>query len=260
MKRPPALSVLVIALAGLSMNCKDDSASPRFTAEESFSLGSDVTTQTAFRLEGINGEIEVTGSDTATQVTATGFRRITADTQQEADDALPDLQVEMTSTTEEVLLKTLQPKNSAGKNYEVEYVIVLPQNLAITLLNANGSITVDGANAGLIISIANGSITTRNILDDATLAVANGRIDAQVTLLSGSVVRAGTSNGNLRLEVPTQTSAEVTAAVGNGEITTTGLVFTDLITGGSSLSGRLGSGDGTIDLSTGNGSIDLIGK
>jgi len=120
MKSPPrSLWILAVALAGLSLSCKDDATSPRFTAEEAFSRSSDVTTQITFSLEAINGAIEITGSDSATQVTATGFRRVTADTQQEADDALPDLEVEMTSSSETILLKTIQPKNSAGKNYEV---------------------------------------------------------------------------------------------------------------------------------------------
>ena len=259
MKRRFILLVVAISLVGSFLGCDDDTTSPRFIAEEPFSYGSDVTTQTAFRLEGINGEVDVIGSDTATRVTATGVRRVTADTQQEADDRLPDIEIEMTSTSDEILIKTDHPVNVSGRNYIVDYSIVVPRDLAISLSSANGPISVDDAIGGLVIGIANGSITVQNVQGDASLTVANGTIVADVTLLSGSRVSAGTGNGDVRLEIPTQTSADVTAMAGNGKITVSGLVLTDLDPGSSRLSGRLGSGDGTIELSTGNGDIDLIG-
>jgi DUF4097 and DUF4098 domain-containing protein YvlB len=165
----------------------------------------------------------------------------------------------MTSTQEEILLKTDHPKSGPGWNYVVDYTIEVPRDVAVTVLNGNGSVDLNNAAGGVVVTVGNGRIEARNVLGDMKLTAGNGNIYGQVTLLAGSMVRADAGNGNIEIRVPKTTSATVQAAVGNGLITVSGLVLLDRIQDSAGLSGRLGTGDGTIRLQTGNGNIALVG-
>lgn len=249
----------LLILMCLLLGCEGDLVSPRFTAEEPFTLDSGVTTQTSFRLEGINGDITITGSASAPTVTATGFRRVMAASQEEADDRLPDIQVTLTASPGEILLKTDHPKGGPSLTYTVDYSVVVPQNLAVTVLIGNGSVDLDGATGGVAITTGNGTIRTLNVIGNMALVAGNGGISGRATLRSGSTVRMEAGNGNVQLLIPASTSAIVEAATGTGVITVAGLSLSEKTQSQNTLSGRLGDGAGNIVLHTGNGNIALVG-
>jgi len=249
----------LLVLTCLLLGCEVNPASPRFTALDPFTFESGVTTQVSFRLEDLNGDVTVTGSASASTVTATGFRRVTAASQEEADDRLPDIRVAMTATSDEILLEADHPGSGPGWTYAVDVSIVVPQGMAVTILNGNGSVDLDGAAGGVVITTGNGTVTTRNVLGDMRLTVGNGGISSQATLLAGSAVRVDAGNGNIQLRIPRSTSALVDAAVGNGLITVSGLPLSQKIQDETTLSGRLGTGNGSIVLRSGNGNIALVG-
>lgn len=247
-----------LAFTCLALGCENDIA-PHFTAEEPLNLESEVTTQTSFRLENINGEITVTGSDTASGIIVTGSRRAVAVTQEEADDRISDILVTLTANPDEVLLKTDHPEGGPRVTYAVDVSVVMPRGMAVTILNGNGPVDLDGATGGVVITTGNGAVTARDVLGDMRLTTGNGGISARATLLSGSTVRADAGNGSIELRVPQSTSALVDAAVGNGLIIVSGLALSEKVQGQSSLTGRLGTGDGSIVLRSGNGNITLLG-
>lgn len=192
----------LLVLTCLLLGCEVNPASPRFTALDPFTLESGVTTQVSFRLEDLNGDVTVTGNASASTVTAAGFRRVSATSQEEADDRLPDVQVAMTATPDEIQLKIDHPGSGPGWTYAVDVSIVVPQGMAVTILNGNGSVDLDGAAGGVVVTAGNGTVTTRNVLGDMRLTVGNGGISSQVTLLAGSAVRIDAGNGNIALVGP----------------------------------------------------------
>jgi DUF4097 and DUF4098 domain-containing protein YvlB len=247
-----------LLLVCLVIGCENDVA-PRFTAEEPLDLESEVTTQTSFRLENINGAISITGSATASGIAVTGKRRTVADTQEEADDRISDILVTLTATPDEVLLKTDHPEGGPRVTYAVDVSVVMPLGMAVSILNGNGPVDLDGATGGVVVTTGNGAVTARDVLGDMRLTTGNGGISGRVTLLSGSTVRADAGNGNIELRIPQSTSALVDAAVGNGMIVVSGLALSEKVQGQSTLTGRLGDGDGSIVLRSGNGNITLAG-
>ncbi len=68
-----------------------------------------------------------------------------------------------------------------------------------------------------------------------------------------------TTNGNINCDVPAGTSTMVTATVGNGTISMVDLAMEDQVVSVNQVTGRLGSGDGQLTLSTVNGSVVLTG-
>ena len=80
-----------------------------------------------------------------------------------------------------------------------------------------------------------------------------------MTLLPDGLVNLGVVNGNIRLDVPTSVSAMIEADVANGSVSVVGLTLLDSTTSTRSVQGRLGAGEGLIDLATVNGTITVQG-
>jgi len=138
----------------------------KYKARESFSYNVDLTNQTSFRLEGINGSVKVKSASGISQVTVSGEKIASADSYQDAADHLKYVNVEIDEFTDELLVKTSQPKFSDGRSYSVNYTISVPAQLNIAVDNVNGSIALDipqNTSADFSASLVNGSISLQNL-------------------------------------------------------------------------------------------------
>ncbi|MDH5534033.1 MAG: DUF4097 domain-containing protein [Betaproteobacteria bacterium] len=225
--------ILVSSLLGLLLasGCgggDGGSVDTRPWAEEPFSFevpaGTDLA---ALELTGFNGSIAVSGAPGVDPISVTGLRRVQADTIEDANLHLADLKVEVsTPSGTKVLVKTVQPSVSAGRNYVVDYTISLPQDF------------------------------------DCTIRSLNGEITASLTLPPSGTVDIRVTNGNIDLRIPQSTSAAFTASVAIGSITLTNLTLVD--DPGSTPNARIGtlnppSAGGTISLHVVNGTITVHG-
>jgi DUF4097 and DUF4098 domain-containing protein YvlB len=258
--------ILVSSLLGLTLASAcggSDSGgfvNTRPSAEEPFSFNVARETQTALRLEGISGTVEVTGTPGATSISVAGVRRVEADTLEDATAHLAELDVVVDSSETEVVVRTVQPKLSAGRNYIVNYTISLPQDFAVNVVNVNGDVTVRSVDGDVVVSCVNGQIHADAIAGNAILALVNGQITASVTLPLGGQIDMGLVNGNIDLQIPQTTSAQFAARVGIGSITLTNLSLSNETVTPGSRTGTLGGGDGTISLDVGIGTIAVRGS
>ena len=85
-------------------------------------------------------------------------------------------------------------------------------------------------------------------------------IESSFLLPNGGEVGHAVGNGSIFLSVQAQVSAWFGAEVGNGTITVTGLDFRQLTSAPRQLQGILGAGEGIIDLTVGNGQIQVQGR
>ena len=90
--------------------------------------------------------------------------------------------------------------------------------------------------------------------------VLSQRRDLVVSLGLDLRIQITAGNGQIVLTIPQNTSAEFSAAVGNGTITLMQLSLSDQTATSTSLVGTLGGGNGSIQLITGNGTITVIGS
>ena len=243
--------ILVSSLLGLLLasGCgggDGGSVDTRPWAEEPFSFevpaGTDLA---ALELTGFNGSIAVSGAPGVDPISVTGLRRVQADTIEDANLHLADLKVEVsTPSGTKVLVKTVQPSVSAGRNYVVDYTISLPQDFDCTIRSLNGKILASA------------------IHGNASLELLNGEITASLTLPPSGTVDIRVTNGNIDLRIPQSTSAAFTASVAIGSITLTNLTLVD--DPGSTPNARIGtlnppSAGGTISLHVVNGTITVHG-
>ncbi|UCG52933.1 MAG: DUF4097 family beta strand repeat protein [Candidatus Latescibacterota bacterium] len=255
--------IVLLTLIGvvLSTACEEDitGRNKRFAAEEPFDFEVERNTRTYLSLEAINGAIEITGASGGTSISVSGIRRVESDSFEDANAHLPLLEVGIDSTSAGVVVRTVQPAVSAGRDYIVNYTISLPEDFAVMVAGANGDVTTRSLKNGVTVQFANSKILGLGIEGNTVMAVANGQIDATVTLGFGESIALGVANGEISLKIPEDTSAEFSATAANGDITLKNLTLSNRVQTPTSVTGTLGNGDGTITLDVGNGNIGVDG-
>ncbi len=254
--------LLGVAAAGCTdiVSSIDDVDNTNFEAFATFSFTLDVTTQTQFRLEGINGNMTVTGDPDATTVEVSGERRVGSNSTADAEAHLPNLRVEVDERSSEFVVRTVQPNNTRGRSYQVTYEVTAPASMVQSIANVNGNIVASGVSSDVAVGNVNGNVTTIGLFGDLSVGLVNGNVVADVTLPPSGDVALATVNGNVSLTVPQNVSAEFEATWVNGGATISNLTLQNQQITETSIRGVFGGGDGTINVGLTNGSITVTGR
>lgn len=262
--KPACLAAILLAATLSSTACDPGSTGVNtFMAEEPFSYTMDVVDQASLSLEAINGNIRVTGVVDATTVTVEGTLLVWSSSQEDAEAGLADLDVVIEEGAEEILVSTDQPETSS-RAYAVDYEIRLPDDLAVSILNVNGEIIVEFVKRGVEISSFNTLVNLDEVEGNVEALIVNGDIGADVTMPPGGAVAIAVGNGDITLEIPTDTSAEIYFEVACCGWNFDNLDVQNLESSGPgvwppTVTGTLGAGDGSISLAVGNGLINVVG-
>jgi hypothetical protein len=269
------VSILIISLClGILLSCSGEINGPEwnistdgfkfndseFTVDKIFYDDFPVENHIRVNVEAINGEVVVTGQTDAKNVTVTAHLYVGSDSQEDAELHLADLDVLVTDGINEILIQTLQPQNFDGRQYLVEYDIIVPNSLEVVTSQTDGSIAILDIQNRVEVSNKNGDVFLSGIVGGVTADVENGGIEGTVVLPFNETIDFSVNNGGLELSIPTSSSAEFSATVdGTGKINVYDLDITDSLSTSKSLTGTLGNGEGSITLSTVNGNIEVLG-
>ncbi len=256
---PIASLPLFFCLLLLSAGCESGSSSDVSVARQEFSIVRAVADQVLLTLEGINGNIIVTGVSGGDSLYVEGVREVWADTQQEADLYLDSLEVQLNEGPDYFVVFTDQPAEVGGRHFVVDYEIRLPDDLALEIDNANGEVTMSSISNNVDIENTNGDIRLTGILGSLSVEAAHSIVDAEVTLPLDGTVSVVVDNGQIVLSIPQNTSAQFSAQAPNGDIDLVNLNLQDVILDANSISGTLGGGRGSISLILMNGLITVVG-
>jgi hypothetical protein len=214
----------------------------------------------AFSMHGISGGVEIEGVAGLDSIEIAGEREVKSDDQEDAREHLELLQVEIQKADSGIVVHTRQPNRSEGRTYTVEYRIRLPRNLRLSVELTNGEISVESVSGKVGVSSTNGNVTCRDLRGDCTVGLVNGQISCDLVPPDRGVCSLETVNGNVSLSIPASTSADLEAKVTNGTVSVSDLQINNLKSSRTAVSGVLGSGAGSIDLSTVNGNVTITGK
>ena len=228
-------------------------------AEGTFSYKIAVASQNEIHVEGINGTIEITGVAGLDSIAITGLRRVGSDSEADAIEHLSDLEVSVNAGSEQISVKTNQPRETNGREYTVNYGVRVPVNMRVTASNVNGIITVANIENRVDAANINGNVVLDDVRGDVDVDLVNGNIICDASLPQNGQIDMNTVNGNLILTIPGSTSATLTASVTNGSISTSNLQFSNVTTSARSFNGTLGAGNGSIRLVAVNGTITATG-
>ncbi|NUO81244.1 DUF4097 family beta strand repeat protein [candidate division KSB1 bacterium] len=255
----------------------DPDAGGNFSATESFSFEVQAAGNQHFRLEGINGALDVVGVPGAQTVRIWGERTVRSHSTSDARSYLREVEVRVSDSNDELLVQTLQPEDTHGREVEVNYHIRVPADWNVELHNANGLAWVDSLQANVYLQITNGqvqghvitgafeveltngNVLLKSMLGSAHVTVVNGNVDAEMILAATGKCEMSTVNGNINLALPKNTSAQFTANVTNGSIAVVELPLQNAVTSSNSVRGQLGKGEGKVALATINGTIRAAG-
>lgn len=235
--------LLIILFALLYWSCDENSVSVfRYEAEATESHNINLTTQTSIIIYNTNGNITIAGSDTASNLYCSILKKVESNqSESDAQSHLSDIDITVEENVSNIRFEVDHPTND-DRNYQINFDIILPNNLNYDIALGNGNITLESITKLALINLGNGNVTTDFTLGDTcTVSIAVG-------------------NGNIDFTIPDITNADLTASVGNGTISNNGLNFTNQQSSNNQFNGTLGNGAGSIALSIGNGNIGMNKK
>lgn len=246
---------------GGKVNCPPGGVgNTQFEAQEPFSLAVEVGNQALILLDGINGEIIITGAPGAASVDISATKRVQSESDEDAEAHLQELDVDVQDSGGQIRVSTRQPQCSENRNYIVDYMITVPDDFEVRVNNVNGLVTVESVKNDVSVNNVSGIVTLRDIQASAAVDMVSGTIDAEVTLPTGGSIDLYILTGDIFLGVPADTSADFSASVSLGTITVSNLVLQDEAETPTSLTGTLGTGQGAISLEIGQvGDITVSG-
>jgi hypothetical protein len=212
------------------------------------------------QVRGINGSVTVVADRAATRARVRAERRVRSDTRADAEQFMTRVRAQISVRDRRIFVETVQPSDTDGRDVSVDYHVTIPEHLSVRVTNVNGSIEVRAVRGSVDVDNVNGGVRVLDVEGDVRVDLLNGEILCEVTPLPGGVVALTVVNGSVALGVPTSVSAAFEADVTNGTISLSGLTLHDATTSPRSVRGRLGAGDGLIDLVTTNGSISVLGR
>jgi hypothetical protein len=257
------LLILSLALPALWISCDEDDAilngNNKYKAEDTFSFEVQVENHSRLRLVAITGSIEIKGNVQANSVLISGTKRVKATSIQDAVQRLNDLDVDVRDMINEVIVVTMQPQDTQGRDYEVDYTITLPDNLEVQVNAVTGNLVVDTISNKVTISHVIGNVNLDEIEGSTYVELVTGSIEGNITLPLDNSIIMRIVTGNIILSVPVNTSAEFSANVITGSINVSNLILLNKVETSTFLAGTLGNGEGTISLRTVTGNINVSG-
>ena len=211
-------------------------------------------------LGNINGGVKITVWDrAAVQVDAIkkAYRR----------DRLAEARIEVTSTEENIRIKTEYPERNQTWNDKrhdnpaiVEYSLTVPRKAILESIELiNGPLEIEGVEGNVKASSVNGPVTARGLMGEARLRTVNGPLRATFTELNEArPVALGSVNGDVTVVIPSNANASVRASTVHGLITNDwGIQVKHGEYVGHSLDAQIGNGGPRVKLSNVNGAISI---
>ena len=252
--------------------------STQYSASDTVQYHIPVIFSTQLQIEAISGLVEITGVANLDSVVIWAEKRVESESISDAQIHLEKLSVQINQREDILQVKTIQPGESNGRNYLIYYVVQIPKDWRVTIQQINGEILVNNFNRSVQINNTNGDIRLENINGNVTVNLTNGGISlvdisgnigannvngiiyADITLPASGSCDLNTVNGNIALYIPETTSSQFLAQVVNGTITLSNLLLQDAQYSPTRVAGRIGSGDGQIELHAVNGVISVTGQ
>jgi DUF4097 and DUF4098 domain-containing protein YvlB len=202
-----------------------------------------------------NGGISVHGWDKP-QVEILAMIQTQAETQSAAESMAKEILV----TARNGLVRADGPdRNGRHESWSVSYEVWAPRGTELSLTAQNGGISVDGVSSKMDLQTVNGGLSLVDVDGDVRGTTVNGGVTAELhgDRWTGTGLDLRTSNGGVRLIIPSNYSARLETGTVNGGMN---VDFPITIQGslGHRFSTQLGAGGAMIRAMTTNGGVSIL--
>ena len=210
------------------------------------------------QLTNSNGAIEIESAPAAA-VDVRAERVAHATTDAAARDLLTHINIRDESLPARVTIQTDRIAGMLiGVSFEVIYHVKVPVTATVRARTTNGPITVTGRTTRLVVSTVNGAITGNSVAGAIEARTVNQGVTLDITEVGANPIDVRTTNGAIRLAVPPDANANLSATVVNGNIDVAGLAFQPFDSQNRRrVRGRINAGGTPIELATVNGDIQI---
>jgi hypothetical protein len=200
---------------------------------------------------GPNGGVRVTGSD-RNEVLVRAMVRVWGDDEEEARAAASEVVIH----TDEVIRAEGPDRGGRDRGWSVSYEIFTPRSTDLRLETHNGGIAIDDVRGDLDFETTNGGLKLDNVGGNVLGRTTNGGVDVTLTgaTWDGTALDVKTTNGGVRLHVPSDYSARLETGTVNGGVH---IDFPVTVQGriGREISTTLGEGGPLVRVRTTNGGV-----
>jgi DUF4097 and DUF4098 domain-containing protein YvlB len=202
----------------------------------------------SFRIKNGNGDIEIStwGEPSV---------RIQAEKTAKNEEGLANVEIQIQGSGDDVSVETIyQGRRNHG---EVSYRILLPAEARVSVATSNGEVIVRGIHGTVAARSVNGAVTVEDVSGEIDAETTNGSIRAAYQKVVDGTHRFSTTNGSVRIYLPSGAGGEIDADTVNGSIDVN---FPVTLTRSSRrhLRGTFGSGASAFEVSTVNGSVKFL--
>jgi len=248
--------LVIMFLPFLLYACSSTDDTDDSRADKSESRDFPSSQMTKVEVENVNGSIRSSvWSDESIHVLFDKWA--TGDTEQEAQANIDDIKI---SVSEDTISGVLSIDVNIPINVEVDHgcniTLKLPSSLSLDLESISGAIEIQGTKAEATLETVNGAIAAKNHNGDLIASTSNGTIDADIVLPDQGECMLSTLNGSITLSIPDTISAMIDASTVNGTVEVDrnlGIVITREEK--KKFKGKMGNGEGQIELETVNGDV-----
>ncbi|MFB6271435.1 MAG: DUF4097 family beta strand repeat-containing protein [Salinibacter sp.] len=209
-------------------------------------------------LKGLRGSVRLMGAEQTT-ANLTFVRRGRGESREAGQSVLEGISITESGTGAKYTYTLAAEKK---KYAAVDIRGEVPRSAALRIDRLSGPVRIDGVRGKLTIEHKHGDVLVLDAAAPVEVTLKNG--DVQVgfrTVPEEGPIRLETSNGDLRLRLPPNASAQIDAQTDAGTIRTQNLSFATErfvpVNAGARYNAQLGEGGPTIELRTQNGSITI---
>lgn len=210
------------------------------------------------KLTNTNGKIEVR-SWNRPEVQMVATKRASGNNREDALEHLKDTQIEIDESAGRIEIRTKIPRNRGWFNSggaSVSYELTVPESVDLDMKSTNGRIVIQDIRGRVRAGTTNGKLELSGIRGSFDIGTTNGSIEAELLEHDGrDDVEASTTNGGVRITLPSDIHADLSVRTTNGRVRTDFPV--DVTSRGRRIDEKLNGGGPRISISTTNGSVRI---
>ncbi len=241
--------------------------------EETFKKNISVEDAKRLTLDNRNGSIEVRSWD-RDEVEIIAYKKVRADDRETAEKLLEELQISITERKDEIEVITDYPDHQRNRNnggffnwlmggsgnrhYSVSYEIHVPKKFDLDIASTNGRLEILDCSGRIRLETTNGKIIADDVSGSVRAKTTNGSINVSMKdVIEQDEMSFSSTNGSIKLYLPENIDAEISARTTNGSISCDLPVSEKYSRSKKKLEAIINDGGMMIYIKTTNGSIRI---